>query len=511
MKSTTVKKIGLGVITAALTGSLLSGCAPSNENNTAAPGQPAAAPSNQPMNIKMTLNFDGKEVPKKDNDAEKAIEKYTNTNLEMTHIASNDFCSKLPVMIASGEMPQVIASCGSPSQSYLISAAQGGTFWDITTLIKNYKNLASMPQLVYDNVTIDGKLYGIPRFRPVSRYTYVYRQDWLQNLGLKEPKTIDEFYNVLKAFTEGDPDKNGKKDTVGFTSMIINNTLSPDFGLAFGAPNNWGEKDGKFTKAEETAEYLEGLKFLKKLYDEGLINKDFASIERGKFEGDFDNGKAGVMVAATNNALAFQTRLQKVNPNAKLDFFSAIEGPGGKRLAADRGSNGILMFPKSSVKTEADLKQLLAFFDKLAEKEMADLLEWGIQGKHYEVKDGKAVRLNQEQFDNEIGFPYNKPLVTTPLTAIKTQGELDPISKKVLEIEKANEQFAVKDPTMVLLSETWGQKGAELTQILIDAKVKFVMGKIDENGWKQEIEKYKKAGGTKVAEEYAAAAAKAKK
>lgn len=502
----TMKTVGASIAIVTLAGSLLAAC---NSKPNEAPAESKDA--GQPLNIKMMLNFDGKEVPKKDNEVEKAIEKYTNTNLDLTLISSNDFCSKLPVMIASGEMPQVVASCGTPNQSYLISAAQGGAFWDITSLVKEYKNLSSMPSLVYENVSIDGKLYGIPRFRPVSRYTFVYRQDWLQNLNLKEPKTADDLYNVLKAFAEKDPDQNGQKDTIGFTSMINNGSLSPDFGLMFGAPNNWGEQNGKFVKAEETPQYLESLKFLRKLYSEGLINKDFASVDRGKYEGDFNNGKAGMMSATTNNVLAFQTRLQAVNPKAKLDFFSAVEGPGGKRVQADRGSNGILMFPKSAVKTEADLKRLLSFFDKLAEKDMADLLEWGIQGKHYEMKDGKAVRSNQELYDNEVGFPYNKPLVTAPLSGIRTQGDLDPLSKKALEVEKGNEAYAVKDPTMVLISNTWATKGAELQQILIDAKVKFIMGKIDENGWMQEIEKYKKAGGDKVAEEYAAAAAKVKK
>lgn len=508
MRKRTMKKLGLGVIATAVSGSLLAGCGSDGSKDAA----PSSQPADKPLTIKMTLNFDGKEVPQKDNEVEKAIEKYTNTNLELTHMASNDFCTKLPVMIASGDLPQVIPSCGAPNQSYLLSAAQGGTFWDITELIKQYKNLSSMPKLVYENVSIDGKLYGIPRFRPLARYTFVYRKDWADALGLQTPKTLDEFYSMLKAFTENDPDKNGKKDTYGISAMIINTAFNPDFGLMFGAPNNWGEKDGKFVKAEETPEYLEGLKFTKRLYDEGLLNKDFASVDRGKFEGDMlDNGKAGAMNATTNNVLAFQARLQKQNPNGQIDFFSVLEGPDGKRVQADRGSNGILMFPKASVRTEAELKQLLAFFDKLAEKEMADLLEWGILGKHYELKDGKPVRTNQEQFDNEVSFPYKWPLRAVPLDNIKTQGDLDPISKKVLQVEKDNEQYAVKDPTMVLVSETWNQKGAELLQILNDAKVKFVMGKIDEAGWQKAVEQYKKAGGDKVAEEYAAAAAKAKK
>ncbi|WP_018750202.1 extracellular solute-binding protein [Paenibacillus sanguinis] len=504
LKKSIQKKMGAAMLVLALAGSLLAGCG-SNEASQADPGS-----ANQPLNIKMTLNFDGKEVPQKDNEVEQAMEKYTNTSLDFTHISSNDFCTKLPVMIASGELPQVLASCGAPNQSYLITAAQNGAFWDITDLIKDYKNLASMPQLVYDNVSIEGRLYGIPRFRPVSRYTFVYRQDWLDHLGMQPPQTVDDLYQMLKAFTEQDPDNNGKNDTTGATLMIINNTLSFDFSPAFGAPNNWSETNGKFVKAEETPEYLEYLKFMKRLYDEGLINKDFASIDVGQNEGNLENGKAGVINAATNNVLGFQSRVEKVNPEAKLDFVSALEGPQGKRVSADRGSNGILMFPKASVKSEEELKQLLTFFDKLADQEMADLLEWGIEGKHYEMKDGKAVRLNQELYDDEVSFPYNKPLVTVPLTAIKTPGDLDPISEKVIQVEKENEQYAVKDPTMSLVSDTWAERGAELTQLLIDAKVKFIMGKLDENGWKEQLEKFKQVGGDKVAEEYAAALAKSK-
>ena len=496
----------LGALALILTGSLLAGCG-SKENS--ADSSSSAASSDQPLKIKMTLNFDGKEVPSKDNEVEKAIEQYTNTDLDITHISSNDFCTKLPVMIASGELPQVLASCGAPNQSYLITAAQNGALWDITDLIKEYKNLSSMPQLVYDNVSIDGRLYGIPRFRPVSRYTSVFRQDWLDNLGIQPPQTIDEMYEVLKAFTEQDPDQNGKKDTIGLTAMISNTSLSFDLGVAFGAPNNWGEVDGKFVKAEETPEYLNYLKFMRKLFEEGLMNKDFATIDVGQNEGNLENGKAGVINATTNNVLGFQTRVEKVNPDAKLNFVSALEGPNGRRVAADRGSNGILMFPQSSVKSEAELKQLLTFFDKLADKPMADLMYWGIEGKHYELKDGKPVRTNQEQYDNEVSFPYNKPLVTVPLTEIKTPGDLDPISEKVLQVEKDNEQYAIKDPTMSLVSDTWAERGAELTQILLDAKVQFIMGKIDENEWKRQVEKFKQSGGDKVAEEYAQAFAKA--
>jgi putative aldouronate transport system substrate-binding protein len=493
--------------TVLIASSVLAGCGKSNEN-TGTSGTASPAPSAAPLKFSMMLDFSGKEQPKPDNPVVQAIEKYTNTKLDITEIPSNDFCAKLPVVIASGDMPEVIVSCGSPSQPYLVNAAQAGAFWDITPYIKDYPNLSKMPLVSYDNIKIGGKIYGIPRYRPISRYVFTYRQDWLINVGMKPPTSIDEFYNILKAFTNNDPDKNGKNDTYGISSMISNTSFSPDFGLIFGAPNNWAVKDGKFIKAEETPEYLEGLKFTKKLYDEKLLNQDFASVDRPKYEGEFENGKAGVINATTNNMLAFETRVQSHNKAAKIDGVSALQGQSGKRTVADRGSNGILMFPKSKVKTEAQLKQLLGFFDKLSDKPMVDLLEWGIQGTHYDLKDGKAVRTNQQSYDNEVRFPYSLLLETTPVADIKTPGTVDPTTQSSLDIEADNSKYAVVDPAMVLISETWNKQGQELLQILNDAKVKFVMGKIDQNGWNQAVAQYKKTGGDKAAQEFAAEYAK---
>ena len=44
------------------------------------------------------------------------------------------------------------------------------------------------------------------------------RQDWLDNLGLDMPETFEEFKEVMRAFTEDDPDGNGVDDTYGFVS-----------------------------------------------------------------------------------------------------------------------------------------------------------------------------------------------------------------------------------------------------------------------------------------------------
>ena len=66
-------------------------------------------------------------------------------------------------------------------------------------------------KLMTDN---DGNIWGIPRAVTVAAHPIFVRADWLEALNLQMPKTLDELEMVLKAFKEGDPDGNGKDDTI---------------------------------------------------------------------------------------------------------------------------------------------------------------------------------------------------------------------------------------------------------------------------------------------------------
>ncbi|GAB2675731.1 extracellular solute-binding protein [Paenibacillus thermoaerophilus] len=486
------------------------GSASSSEPNAsqgpsaAASGNPAE--KNEPFKITMSMNFDGKDIPNPNNPVQQAIETYTNTKLDIRYTPGAQYQEKLSVLIASGDLPMVVASYGAPKQSYLLTAFENGVFWDIAPYLKEYPNLSKLNQAIYDNIAYKGKIYGLPRERPLARNAFIYRADWLENLGMQEPKTLEEFYNMLKAFKEKDPDKNGKNDTYGLSTGNVGGS-GPEpsaYGVVLGAPNVWEVRNGEFIRDVFTPEYLEGLKFQKRLFEEGLIHPDFAMMDRPKMEGEFENGKAGVIYNTTNVAVSYEARVKAHFPDAKISFFSLLANDKGeKRIAGAMGSNGILMFPKSSVKTEAELKRILKFFDQLADKEMADLLEWGIVGKHSQRKDGKYEMINQEAFDNEVAFPYKWPLRVVALDAIKSPGIVNPLVEKEIQVTEENKKYVVNNPTNAILSATFTERGVELEQIIKDANTKFIMGVIDEAKWKSEMERWKSSGGDKIAKEYA--------
>ncbi|MNP41840.1 Lipoprotein LipO precursor [compost metagenome] len=72
-------------------------------------------------------------------------------------------------------------------------------------------------------------------------------------------------------------------------------------------------------------------------------------------------------------------------------------------------------------------------------------------------------------------------------------------------------KYIVSNPALTLKSATLSERGQELDQLLMDAETKYIMGKIDEAGWKEEINKWKKNGGDKLKAEYKESYAKLKK
>ncbi|TDQ42891.1 extracellular solute-binding protein [Aureibacillus halotolerans] len=453
------------------------------------------------LNLTVGMNFDGVEFPQADNEIERIIEDYTGVDLSIQAYPSATYGEKLPVMVASGDLPKAVYT--NMDGAYMENALQNGVFWEIGPYLEDYPNLSSIDDIIYKNTSFKGKIYGLPKVREIARDVFIYRHDWLENVGLEEPETIDDFYNVMKAFTTEDPDQNGEDDTYG---MSISGIGSAMYRIApmMGAPNTWKEEDGVFTHATSTDGYMEALKFIKKLYDEELINRNFAVIERSQWEEEFAGGTAGIWPDVSIIAETMETRIAQTYPDSSVRVFAGLapEEGGELRVAAGSGANGVFLFPKPAVKSEEELKQILGFYEKLAEEPMANLFKWGIEGVHYEKTDDGVEKLDGGDFQNDIHLPYRLPMGIVPAEVNAIENELTPLQKDVAETLEENLEAAVHNPTMSLTSQTSAEKGGQLSTIIDDANTKFVMGEINEEEWQAEIEKWRKSGGEQVAKEY---------
>jgi putative aldouronate transport system substrate-binding protein len=371
--------------------------------------------------------------------------------------------------------------------------------------MKNYSNLSGFYNnpTVIDNARINGKLYGLPRPRVLGRPGLMIRQDWLDNLGLKMPTNAQEVYEVAKAFTLNDPDKNGQADTTGIEYADIS---TGSFGwngistltVAAGGFNEWGLQDGKMTPDFLTTKYMDTLKLFNKMYNEKLMNQDFPLVTGTKRADVFNQGKVGMMFGTIDDAVGYQPKLSKVDPKAKLAIVPALSGDNGPKVASTPGHNGILMFSKTSVKTEKDLNKILAFYDTMTTPDMLDLFTYGVEGVNYKVDNGVKVSIENSNFTEDTS---DLAMVIPRPGYVETPSDTE-IKKAVNAAFKANDAYLVFNPTVAYESTTRNEKGGELDKLIFDARVKFVMGQMDEAGFNKVLEQWRKQGGDKIIEEF---------
>jgi putative aldouronate transport system substrate-binding protein len=134
----------------------------------------------------------------------------------------------------------------------------------------------------------------------------------------------------------------------------------------------------------------------------------------------------------------------------------------------------------------------------------------GVEGKHFAKIEGNKVEFKDfNGFQREVK-PYRDNLINIEgynVPALKDT----PLGEKGTQMALENTKYAVPNPALTLVSETYSERGKELEQMINDAQTKYIMGKIDDAGWQAEVEKWRKSGGDKLIKEYEEAYAKAQK
>ncbi|MEF3305395.1 ABC transporter substrate-binding protein [Paenibacillus sp. GYB003] len=157
---------------------------------------------------------------------------------------------------------------------------------------------------VWKTVTLQGKRWGLPQISDgkIGDPVLWIRRDWLDRLKLRPPATLDELEAVLDAFTNGDPDGNGKRDTIGL-ALAGKNSLNGwmgDASFLFGAygdqPYQWNRmKDGTLAYGSVQPSVRQALARLADWYGKGYIDPGFATHDEQKAASLAADGKAGVV------------------------------------------------------------------------------------------------------------------------------------------------------------------------------------------------------------------------
>ena len=442
------------------------------------------------------------EVP--DEKLKKLLEEKANIELDIEWVPDNNYNDKLSTAFATGTFPQAV-TMGADQIIMFKEAIRDDQFWEIGPYFDEFKNLAKLNETVVKNTMVDGKVYSLYQGRPFSRQGLIYRKDWADKLGLEAPKTVDEFYEMARAFSEDDPDGNGKADTIGLTdrSDLVFGVFKT-IASWHGTPNNWGEEDGELLPEFMFQEYKDSMNYVKDLRDNKYMNQDFPVTSKEDQQAMFKNGTAGMYVGAMVDILGMYNDAVELNPDLVYDVHNYVAGPNGEfTVWSNPGYNNEIVFPKSAIKTEEELKDVLAFFDLMMTPEFSNLVQWGVEGEHYTVENNFAVvGDNQDLIEREV-FAYNMLGIGEPETngRYESQHSYEP-RQKVEELVLENNNHLIHDPTITLDSDTYVKDGARLQEIINDATYNYMLGEIDMAGFDAEVEKWKSQGGSKIIEEY---------
>ncbi len=217
-------------------------------------------------------------------------------NIEWQVYYNSDWAEQKSLLLASGDLPD--AFFGSICLNATDVAQNKSYFLELTDLIDaNMPNLkAAMekaPELKAIATDRDGKIYSLPKLLPLrpevcGNILYI-NKDWLDNLGLEMPKTVDELTTVLKAFVTEDADGDGDPNNeFGLTNAASSAMLSGDlrnilfpFGTMVSRDNNYmglnGEGTPVFMPMEEN--YKDAVVWMHDLYASGVLDPEYFTQE----------------------------------------------------------------------------------------------------------------------------------------------------------------------------------------------------------------------------------------
>jgi putative aldouronate transport system substrate-binding protein len=258
------------------------------------------------------------------------------------------------------------------------------------------KLLADHPDWKKQIMTDNGSIYAFPFLRGDDKVRVFFgpaiRQDWLDKLGLQMPTTIDEWYNVLKAFKEKDPNGNGKADEIPiYLDKDIFDTDAPFMG-AWGINNSFYQDNGKVKFGPIQPEFKQFLTTMNKWYKEGLLDKDFAAPNAKLLDNKMTTNLLGATATYNGGGIGKYAGLMK-DKDPKFNLVAApypVLKAGDKAIwgQKDFAANGVGAAITTSDKNPIDTVKWLDY----AYGEKGDLLfNYGIEGESYTMQNGKAV------------------------------------------------------------------------------------------------------------------------
>ncbi|MCM0647577.1 extracellular solute-binding protein [Clostridium swellfunianum] len=478
-----MKRILTLVLTASIAASMLAGC---QSKGTEGKGTSAEKPVLRQVGFQR--NFDPNNDP-----VAKMLEEKTGYKVKYEALPIENPNDKLNLLMANKEEIDIVKLSGSQYSKL----ANEGALEPLDDLLKKHGQtlLKVNSQESLETAKVNGKIYGIPEkaARPFTSSAIAVRQDILDELGMKVPTTTDEFYTLLKTIK----DKKNIIPLTGFESVIH------EISGAFGVVTPWEVKDGKITHRLEEPGMKEYITFMNKLYNEGLIDKEWPVNNSAKVQEKFTSGKAAMMTYGWGVAPAVTTALNKNFPNSKITMFAGLKGKDGKQgtWVQATGVGWYIAIPKASKHKEDAMK----YMDLKVQPELFKNLAIGEENVTYKKEaDGKLFpilpKFNEERGNADWFITSTDQKAYEDLWLLRVRK--DKVLYEAFEEIQKQMPYAVEDPlTKAPPLATVAKYSQKITKLENDYILKAIAGAEKLENYNKFVEQWKNEGGAESKKE----------
>lgn len=401
------------------------------------------------------------------------IEKITGTSVSFQHPSGegNQVLEQFNLMVASGNLPDVIEYNWLTVPRGPDSAIKAGTILRLNELIEQYAPnfsayLDENPDIKKMITTDEGNIYSFPFLRGDEELLVfkgpMLRKDWLEQLGLELPTTIDEWENVLTAIRDGDPNGTGEK-VIPYLLELGDIKSFGSFVSAWGISAWFYNDDGTVKFGSIEPEFKEFLETMSDWYSKGLLDPDFAAIDTSLRDAKMTSNQLGGIHSYTGSGIGkFAGLMEEGNPDFML-VATPHPNLGDGNIAALGQIDHPFPGSAAAISGSADNpEEIVKWLDFGYSEEGHHLFNFGIEGLTYEMIDGYPT-YTDEIMNNPDGLPvtqamgkyfrasYSGPFVQNK-AYIEQYAEL-PEQQEAIQIWSESAENEIKMPPITMTAE----------------------------------------------------------
>lgn len=340
----------------------------------------------------------------------KELEERTGIRIEWETVTNTEARSKALTYFAADDLPDILGK-NALNMTDVTKFSESGQLVDFAPIMEeglmpNFKQLYDEDVNVrIANTNTEGGIYALPcvytdPIDTVRRFMYINDQ-WLENVGMEHPTTIDELLEVLRAFR--DQDANGNGDPSDEYPMGLGDNIKQTektiYGLAgieyvFDQPYN--VVDGQMTQMYTSENMKQSFELLHTLYSENLVEQDIFTRDAPEFFARLANNQYGV------------TLLLPDGDSSQFGILEPTFGLNGEGTAVWNWEVSPVLTASTFNITSANQypKATARFMDYFYGDEGATLVRMGVEGETYVVNEDGSYSYTDEIKNDPQGIQF---------------------------------------------------------------------------------------------------------